>query len=313
MIERSNQKVSVGLPTYNRADHVARAIDSVLAQTYVDFELIISDNASTDATQETCNNRAATDDRIRYYRQPQNKGAHANFLEVLKHATGEYFMWLADDDMIDADYILRCVQALSSDHELALVCGQDRYFENGNYVFEGPIISLSSDSPADRVVAFYERVVFNGTFYGVMRRATIAGIPFLDVLGGDWLVVGTLALRGKIMTLQQVKISRSMRGASQDMKRLSMAYGLGERQARNPHYAISKIVYNYTQQSTPFASFSRLSRHLLGLRCFLALNRRFTWPFYRRQLAASLRWEEIAALWNAYIGWRFKNQRRRNS
>ncbi|WNC86000.1 glycosyltransferase family 2 protein [Thermosynechococcus sp. QKsg1] len=89
--------LSIGMPVYNGAKFIREALDSLLAQTFTDFELIISDNASTDETEAICREYAAKDKRIRYVRQAQNLGAAANFKYVLDEARGEYFMWAAAD------------------------------------------------------------------------------------------------------------------------------------------------------------------------------------------------------------------------
>jgi glycosyltransferase involved in cell wall biosynthesis len=99
------RQVSIGMPVYNGERFVARAIESLLAQTYTDFELVISDNASTDGTQRICEAFALRDPRIRYVRHAENRGPIFNFSFVLKQARGEYFMWAADDDERNASYL----------------------------------------------------------------------------------------------------------------------------------------------------------------------------------------------------------------
>jgi glycosyltransferase involved in cell wall biosynthesis len=98
-------QVSIGMPIYNGELFIREALDSLLAQTFTDFELIISDNGSTDATEAICKEYAAKDVRIRYVRQGENRGAVANFWFVLNEAVGEYFMWAAADDRWDHEWI----------------------------------------------------------------------------------------------------------------------------------------------------------------------------------------------------------------
>jgi glycosyltransferase involved in cell wall biosynthesis len=93
----SNPSVSIGLPVYNGAGTIGQAIISLLAQTFADFELIISDNASTDATEEICRDFARRDGRIRYVRQPQNRGPIATFAFVLAEARAPLYMWAVAD------------------------------------------------------------------------------------------------------------------------------------------------------------------------------------------------------------------------
>src|SRR5258708_1392159 len=113
--------VSVGLPTYNRAADLSRAIASVLAQDYTNLELILSDNASPDDTQEVCEEFRSRDGRLTYLRQPINRGARPNFLEVLAHSQGEFFMWMGDDDWLDRSYISECIRKLIDHPDYSLV------------------------------------------------------------------------------------------------------------------------------------------------------------------------------------------------
>lgn len=104
--------VSIGLPVYNGERFIARALDALLAQTIGAFELLISDNASTDGTRQICESYASRDPRIRYVRSKANAGIEANFKKVLDRATGEFFMWAACDDWWAADFTSRLVDAL---------------------------------------------------------------------------------------------------------------------------------------------------------------------------------------------------------
>src|SRR5208282_399437 len=97
--------VSIGLPVYNGEAYLRQVLDSVLAQTFSDFELIISDNASTDCTEAICREYAAADARIRYHRQARNRGATWNFRQVALLSSGQYFLWTSHDDLLAPTYI----------------------------------------------------------------------------------------------------------------------------------------------------------------------------------------------------------------
>lgn len=114
-------QVSIGMPVYNGAKFIHEALDSLLAQTFTDFELIISDNASTEETEAICREYVAKDARIRYVRQSTNLGASANFQFVLDEAVGEYFMWAAADDVWLPDYISVCVDSLAGSAKASFV------------------------------------------------------------------------------------------------------------------------------------------------------------------------------------------------
>jgi glycosyltransferase involved in cell wall biosynthesis len=105
---------SIGMPVRNGAKYIREALDSLLAQNYADFELIISDNASTDSTEEICRGYAQKDPRIRYFRQARNIGG-SNFRFVLQRARGVYFMWAAHDDEWDERFVETGVKTLVED------------------------------------------------------------------------------------------------------------------------------------------------------------------------------------------------------
>src|SRR5262245_38704203 len=107
--------VSIGLPIYNGQNFVAEAIRCVLAQTLTDWELIISDNASTDRTVSICRGFAATDSRIRVYQNPRNLGVCPNFNRVLQLSCGRYFKWITHDDLFGPEFLECSVRELETD------------------------------------------------------------------------------------------------------------------------------------------------------------------------------------------------------
>ena len=119
-----NVKLSIGMPVYNGELFIERAIESILAQTFTDFELIISDNASTDSTQEICQNFSKKDDRIRIFKQEKNIGIHRNFYFLLSQAKGEYFAWAAVDDYLDKDFMEKNLKVLESHNSIVSSIGK---------------------------------------------------------------------------------------------------------------------------------------------------------------------------------------------
>src|SRR5574337_492447 len=109
-------KVALGMPVYNGEKFLRRRLDSLLTQTFTDFELIISDNASTDSTSHICEKYAKKDGRIRYIRQKKNMGVTWNFNFVLREAKSKYFAWVASDDIISKDFIEKNLQILESNN-----------------------------------------------------------------------------------------------------------------------------------------------------------------------------------------------------
>lgn len=109
-------RVFIGMPVYNGEQFIERAISSIREQSYKDWRLLISDNASTDRTSEICKKISQNDSRIEYYRQDKNFGALENFRFFLGSANCEYFMWAAADDMWDDGFVAACVNILSSNN-----------------------------------------------------------------------------------------------------------------------------------------------------------------------------------------------------
>jgi glycosyltransferase involved in cell wall biosynthesis len=108
-------RVSIGFPVYNGEKFIRQALDSLLGQTFTDFELIISDNASTDNTEVICREYAQKDKRISYYRQEKNLGAGPNYNQVFELSRGKYFKWAAHDDLCAPEYLAKCVAILDRD------------------------------------------------------------------------------------------------------------------------------------------------------------------------------------------------------
>lgn len=121
--QKITPKVTIGMPVYNGERFIGEAIDSLLGQTFTDFELIISDNASTDSTEEICREYVAKDPRVVYWRQSKNQGAMNNFLFVLHKATGKYFMWAASDDYWSNNWLEVVVNDFNANAGTALAFG----------------------------------------------------------------------------------------------------------------------------------------------------------------------------------------------
>ena len=113
-------RVTIGMPVYNAADTISAALDSILSQTYEDFEVVISDNASTDGTSEICRRYAARDARIKYILQPSNIGATNNFAFVFTQARAPYFAWAASDDIRNTEYLAANVSFLETHPDYVL-------------------------------------------------------------------------------------------------------------------------------------------------------------------------------------------------
>lgn len=143
----SSPRVSIGLPVYNGENYLALAIDSLLAQTFQDFELIISDNASTDGTAAICRDYAAGDSRIRYLSEPENRGAAWNFNRLVGLAQGEYFKWAAHDDLCAPTWLSQCVEILDRDPTVVLSFTRHQPIDAEGKPFSAPRGGVAAPSP----------------------------------------------------------------------------------------------------------------------------------------------------------------------
>ena len=116
----SSSKVSIGMPVYNGDNYLAETLDSILGQTYQNFEVVISDNGSTDGTERICREYVAKDPRFQYHRSEVNLGVSRNFKRAVGLSSGDYFMFLAHDDKLAPEFLERCVAVLDTQPEVVL-------------------------------------------------------------------------------------------------------------------------------------------------------------------------------------------------
>jgi glycosyltransferase involved in cell wall biosynthesis len=206
--------VSIGLPVRNGADTLANTVASILAQDHARLEVVISDNASTDGTEEVCRELARGDERIAYHRQSENIGLLPNFVATIRLARGEYFRWLGDDDWLAPDAISRSVQAFAADERLVLVTSSVEYIgadgSTSSGAYEG-----SALGDADPVVRFQEWLhllneshLLLDPLYGMVRRAPVAPFARRPMLGEDEVFAARLSLLGPWAHLPQVLVRR---------------------------------------------------------------------------------------------------------
>jgi glycosyltransferase involved in cell wall biosynthesis len=288
---RTRPLVSVGLPTYNRADTLRRAIESVLCQDYPSLELIICDNASSDGTQQMCEHYAQADSRVIYCRQPVNRGPQENFRRALEESHGEFFMWLGDDDWIEQQcYLSTCLDFISSNSDCELVCGRVSYLRHGEACFEEQDMDLMQESASERVLDYFRRVGMNGIFYGLMRRSSAKKVFNSGGLGGDWLLIAHLAALGKVHTVSDVQLNRSIAGMSSDMRTLARQAGHRGVVARHPHdYIALRIFKDIAWDSPAYAPLGQTKRLILAMRSAAAIVRRY---------GAGTVWASLASYFN---------------
>lgn len=192
--------VSIGIPVRNAADRLENAVRSALAQDYADIEVVISDNASTDGTEELCRELARADSRLSYHRQERNLGAVGNFKEVIRVARGQYFRWLGDDDFIEPDNISRSLEPFRDDPRLILVTSDLRYTDPDGTVhlprYRGR--GMLSDDPVDRLDELWEVCTTEhqglDPLYALLRREWAMRVPRPLMIREDEVFATMLAL-----------------------------------------------------------------------------------------------------------------------
>jgi glycosyltransferase involved in cell wall biosynthesis len=268
---RGSPSVWVGIPTYNRAATLPRAIESVLLQTHSELELVISDNASSDATREICERYANADVRVRYLRQPVNRGPTANFNTLFQECRGDYVLMLSDDDWLDLDYVERCLSELAHTNGHTLVCGLARLYEDGEHVIDGVEMQLAQTTGPARILAYFSKVRDNSTFYGVISREALQrAAPLLNVLANDWLLVAAIAYQGTVCTLPSTGVNRSLGGTSKDTATTAAMFGKPTLQARLPHLVMAWHTFaQLGWRACPYDDLPAWRRLVLGARCAL--------------------------------------------
>jgi hypothetical protein len=259
--------VSIGIPTYNRAAKLARAVESALAQTHRNLELVISDNASGDETEAICRAFCEQDPRVRYLRSPVNHGPTANFNTLFGELRGDYLMLLSDDDWLDDSYVASCLDELNRRPGHVLACGIAHYVRNGSVVREGVDMQLDDDSPNRRVLTYMREVDENGVFYGLMPRAVLRrAAPLRNVLGNDWLFAAAIAVQGKVATTHATTINRELGGTSADFAKLATTLELPAWQARIPHLVIAgEVLKDIGWRAPAYSDLPVLARVSLAL------------------------------------------------
>jgi glycosyltransferase involved in cell wall biosynthesis len=194
--------VSVAVPVYNGAQTIARVAESVLLQSHSDLELVISDNASTDGTDEVCRRLARTDERIVYQRHSTNVGLLNNFMSAARAARGSYVRWLGDDDTLDPSYVARVLEVFEADPRRVLVTTQIAYqgpdgVESVDTDYDP--VALSSTDPVERfgemLWLLTSGFALLDPVYSMMRRE-VAVLPRRNILREDEVFAARLALAG---------------------------------------------------------------------------------------------------------------------
>lgn len=237
------------MPVYNSSETVISAIKSILAQSYSNFELIISDNASSDSTAEICKYFASIDNRVKFHQQPYNFGGIFNFNYVLSVSTGDFFMWAAGDDVRTHTFLEENVTALLREKNLAASTSLNR-MENDNEIVDFGLYG----SYLNRLNHFLQNSYkSHALFYSVMRIDVIKKCNWLseEFIAWDWAVVLFLATSGEINRTQNAISIFGSKGASTSVEKYS-GYGMNKFTRHFPFWKFSKKSLQIVRPSWSF-------------------------------------------------------------
>ena len=211
-------RISIGMPVFNGERYLAEALDSLLGQTFGDFELIVSDNASTDATEAICRAYSAMERRILYSRNDRNFGAAWNFNHVFALSSAGYFKWAAHDDLYAPEYLERCVEVLDRDPSVVLCHAKARVIDERGRRLEdyGGKLNTDSPSPRDR---FHDLILMKNRCYeasGVIRAEVLRSTRLLGSYPvADRILLAELGFRGRFFEIpEHLFLPRSHPGQS---------------------------------------------------------------------------------------------------
>lgn len=206
--------VSIGIPTFNRPDGLRRTLECLTEQTYTHLEIIVSDNASPgNATELVVRDFMKRDSRVKYFRQPENRGPLLNFQFVLEEATGEYFMWAADDDWRDSKFVSALLAKLVGQPDVAIAfCNFHELEESGRYHSAYPehLYSLQPFTTKNGWLRLWRYFIQDeclgkaNLIYGLMRRQDLIGFNWVKfaqkygTFGIDMLFVYKLLGSGRL-------------------------------------------------------------------------------------------------------------------
>lgn len=229
-MQTSTPRVSIGIPVYNGGQMFADLLDSLVRQSFTDFEIVISDNASTDTTSKIAQDYAEKDLRIRYYRNKENIGAAPNYNRVFELASpSPYFKWAAHDDIYAPTFLEKCVQALDSDPDVVLAytivdvideSEQNSLSQHESYArgvvesyttsdnrqgwMMGPLHLGETTDPAERYSEVLNRMIACFPIFGLIRREAIEkSTMHLSYYGSDRSLLAQFVLMGRFCQIHE--------------------------------------------------------------------------------------------------------------
>ncbi len=279
--------ISIGIPAYNSAAHIGFTIEGMLSQTFEDFEVIVSDNASTDGTCEVVERYMRGDPRIRYERHPVNIGANPNYSHLVRCARGEYFKWSSSSDWCAPTFLECCLSDLSAHQDAVLVVPRTFLFQEKPELAEAYSndFAILDESPAARFKCLYTSHSLNNAMNGLIRMSALRRTRLIDsYVGADIVLMGHLALMGKFRLLEQRLFYRRMDRATAT----ALQDDVGKWRHHYPQRSVGVLFQGSKRQlgllwgvmAAPMSFKDRLSALTIALR-MIYWNRSFIWDDLR--------------------------------
>jgi glycosyltransferase involved in cell wall biosynthesis len=204
-------RVSVGMPVFNGERFLSETLNCVLDQTFKEFELIISDNGSTDRTEQICRSYAETDPRIRYYRSDTNRGASWNHNRVFELARGEYFKWWSHDDLCAPEFLQECVAVLDKNPEVDLCFAPTQIVDSDRRPVTKYVVQEMTRTDSPRAYQRFHGVICPHHWcfgvYGVARTSVLRQTPLIaNYTGSDRALLADLSLRGRFHEISSCRV-----------------------------------------------------------------------------------------------------------
>jgi len=212
-MDRYSPTVSVGLPVFNGQKYLVETLESLLTQTYTDFELIVADNASTDQTISIVEKYARHDSRIRILYSDQNHGATWNYNRIIPEARGKFFRWAAADDLVGDMLLEKCVGLLQERPDVVLAFPQTVLIdENGEVIEHYPNrLNLQSPYPHMRLQGLFDGPGLCNPVFGLIRMSALTQTTLIEsYVDSDRVLLGQLALLGKFQEVPEPLFFRRM-------------------------------------------------------------------------------------------------------
>lgn len=258
-MENNPPLVTVGIPTYNRPAGLERTLQCILNQSYANLEIIVSDNCSTDReVLPVLQKYAAQDSRVKYFVQEENRSIVPNFQFLLDQAKGDYFMWAADDDNWDSNFIEVCVNGLQHNPDVVLCMADLKLvMADGTSVDSKLNRSFMQKNLFLRCFNFVKSKGENKYFFcGLYRTALIKNIHFNNNWGGDHLFIYEALTKGKFLYIPGQSVFYYFRGgSSKGMDTVRKAFNIKSR-----YYFFDAYILKYATYQFGFKHLSLLKK-----------------------------------------------------